>query len=131
MTLAKGEGSSRCKGKKIAADDPTTKTASEDAPLSELERSEEEEGGRDLDSECAPLIDSWYNIHTYFLVVLGDYLPLSSGHGWLSICRRDTKVSLAPLASSIPDLDIHQGTSLPVPILFEFGLGTSLGWVPL
>ena len=47
---------------------------------------------------------------------------------WLSIFRRDTKVSWALLASSIPNLDIHQGTSLPVPILFEFRSGTSLGW---
>ena len=38
------------------------------------------------------------------------------------------EVSWAPLASSIPDLVIRQGTSLPVPTLFEFGLGTSLGW---
>ena len=37
-------------------------------------------------------------------------------------------MSWAPLASSIPDLDICQGTSLPVPILFEFGSGTLLGW---
>ena len=36
------------------------------------------------------------------------------------------------MASTIPDLDICQGTSLPVPILFEFGSSTSLGckeWV--
>ena len=36
------------------------------------------------------------------------------------------------MASSIPDLDIRQGTSLLVPILFEFRSGTSLGckeWV--
>ena len=32
------------------------------------------------------------------------------------------------LASSIPDLVIRQGTSLPVPIHFEFGSGTALGW---
>ena len=38
------------------------------------------------------------------------------------------EVSWAPLASSILDLDTCQGTSLPMPILFKFGSGTSLGW---
>ena len=47
---------------------------------------------------------------------------------WLTICRRDTEESWTHLASSIPDLDIHQGTSLPVHILFEFRLVTCLGW---
>ena len=32
------------------------------------------------------------------------------------------------MASSIPDLVICQGTLLPMPILFEFGLGIALGW---
>ena len=57
-----------------------------------------------------------------------DYLPPSLGHVWLSFCHRNTEVSWAPLTSSIPDLVIRQGASLPMPILFEFGLGTSLGW---
>ena len=61
-------------------------------------------------------------------MVPDDYLPLSLGHVWLSICRSDMEVSWAPLASNIPNLDIRQGTSLPVPILFEFGPGTFLGW---
>ena len=54
------------------------------------------------------------------------YLPPSSSR--VALYRRDTKVSWAPLASTILDLDIHQGTSPSVPILFEFRLGTSLGW---
>ena len=33
-----------------------------------------------------------------------------------------------PLASSIPDLVIRQGTLLPMPIHFEFGSGMALGW---
>ena len=61
-------------------------------------------------------------------MVTDDYLPPPLGRVWLSICCHDMEVSLASLASSILDLDIRQGTSLPVPILFEFGLGTSLGW---
>ena len=93
-----------------------------------MECFEDKEGGHDPDSECAPLIDSWYDAYAHFPMVPSDYLPPLSGRVWLSICCRDTEVSSAPLASSIPDLDIHQGTSLPVPILFKFGLGTSLGW---
>ena len=98
------------------------------APYSESDHSEEEEGGRDSGSECPPLIDPWYDTHIHFLVVPDDYSPLPSSHVWLSIYRRDTKVFWAPLASTIPNLDICKGSSLLVPILFEFGSSTSLGW---
>ena len=133
MTPTKGEGSSRHKGKEIAtddpaADDPATKTASEDAPFSKSECCEEEEGSHNTDNECAPLIDPWYDTHTHFSVVPDDYLPLLPGRVWLSIYCRDMEVSWAPLASSIPDLNICLGTSLHVPILFEFGLGTFWSW---
>ena len=47
---------------------------------------------------------------------------------WLALCRHNTNVSCAPLASLIPDLVIHQCTSLLVPIHFEFGSGIALGW---
>ena len=57
MTLEKGQGSSRCNGKEIASNDPIAKNVDKEAPYSESERSNEEEGCRDLDSECAPLID--------------------------------------------------------------------------
>ena len=98
------------------------------APLSESERSEDEEGSHDPDSECAPLIDPWYDAHTHFPMVPDDYLPPPPSHVWLSIYRLNTEVSWAPLASTILDLDICQGTSLFVPILFEFESSTSLGW---
>ena len=124
MTTAKGEGSSRCKGKEIAVDDPATKTTGKDALFSELERFEEEERSHDPDSECAPLIDPRYDTHTHFSVVLSDYLPPLPSRVWLSICHYDMEVYWALLASSIPDLDIRQGTSLLVPILFEFGSST-------
>ena len=65
-------------------------------------------------------------------MVSGDYLPPSPVHVWLSLCHHDSRVSWAPLASSVLDLDIRQGTALLVPILFEFRMGTSLGckeWV--
>ena len=47
---------------------------------------------------------------------------------WLTLCCHNTKSPWAPLASLIPDLVIRQGTSLPVPIHFEFGFGIALGW---
>ena len=131
MSSIKGDGSSHRMGKEVAANDPPTKTMGEEAPYSKLDHSEEEEeeegGGRDLGSECPPLINPWYNIFIHFPIVLGDYLLLPLGRMWLSICHYDTEVSWAPLVSTIPDLDIHQGTSLPVPMLFEFGSSTSLG----
>ena len=94
---------------------------------SELDHSDEEEAQRDPNSECAPLIDPWYDVHPHFLKILGDYVLPLSGRLWLALCRRNTDISWALLASSIPDLVIHQGTSLPVPIHFEFGSGTALG----
>ena len=106
MTLAKGKVSSRCKGNKIAADDPATKTTGEDSLLSKSKCSKEEEGSYDPDSECAPFINLWYDTLMHFLVVLDDYLTSSPGRVWLSICRRDTEVSWALFASSIPDHDI-------------------------
>ena len=93
MTPVKGESSSARKGKEIAIDDPPTKIVSEDAPLFESKLFEEEEGGCDLNSKCARLIDLWYDTHIHFLVVPGDYLPPPPGRVWLSICYCDTEVS--------------------------------------
>ena len=128
MTPAKGQGSSHHKGKEIAFDDLATKDVGEEAPYSKSKRSNEEEGRRDPNSECAPLIDPWYDTHTHFPKMPGEYVPPPPGCVWLSLCRRNTEISWAPLASSIPDLVIRQGTSLPEPILFEFRSGTALGW---
>ena len=93
MSPAEDEGSFCCKGKEVAVENPTAKTMGEETPLSELDRSKEEEEGRDPNSECPPLIDLWYDTHIHFPVVPGDYLPSSSDHVWLSICRRDIEVS--------------------------------------
>ena len=96
---------------------------------SESDHSDEEEAQRALDSECTPLINPWYDIHAHFPKVPGDYTsPLPSGHVWLALCRHNTDISWAPLASLIPDLIIRQGTSFPMPIHFEFGSGIALGW---
>ena len=67
--------------------------------------------------------------HSYpLLIVPGDYSPLLPGRMWFSVYRRDTEVSRAPLALIIPDLDICKGSSLLMPILFEFESSTCLGW---
>ena len=55
-------------------------------------------------------------------------MPPLPSRVWLALCRHNTKASWAPLAFSIPDLVIRQGTSLPVSIHFKFGLGMALGW---
>ena len=96
---------------------------------SESDHSDEEEAHRAFDSECAPLINPWYDIHAHFPKVPGDYTPpLPPSHVWLALCRHNTDISWAPLASLIPDLIIRQGASFPMPIHFEFGSGIALGW---
>ena len=75
---------------------------------------------RALNNECAPLIDPWYDTHAHFPKVPGDYTSPPLGHVWLALCRHNINISWASLASSIFDLAIRQGTSLPVPILFKF-----------
>ena len=93
MTSAKGEGSSRHKGKEIVADDPPSKAMGKEAPFSESKHSEKEEGSRNHNSECPPFIDPWYDTHTHIPMVPGDYFPLPRGRVWLSICRYDMEVS--------------------------------------
>ena len=61
-------------------------------------------------------------------MIPSDYAPPLPGYVWLALNQRNSDVSWAPLASSIPDLIIHQGISLPVPIHFEFRSGTAMGW---
>jgi len=57
MTLAKGQSSSRRKGKEIVSDSPTTRNVGEEVVYFESNHSDEEEASRAPDSECAPLID--------------------------------------------------------------------------
>ena len=126
MAPVKSQGSSCHKGKKAIYDPPATPDVGEEAEYSELEHSDEEEAQHDLDSECAPLIDPWYDIHPHFPKIPSDYAPPPPGCVWLALCRQNPNVSWAPLASSVPDLVIRQGISLHVPIHFEFGSGTAL-----
>ena len=127
MLPVKSQGSSRHKGKAIAFDSPVVPDVGEETERSESKQSAGEETQHDPNSECAPLIDPWYEVHPYFPKVLGDYVPLSPGRVWLALGRRNPDISWAPLSSLIPDLAIRQGISLPVPIHFEFGYGTALG----
>ena len=74
MTLAKGQGSSRHKGKEIASNDTATRDVGEEAAHSESDRSDEEEAWHNLDSKCAPFIDPWYDTHAYLLKSLASTL---------------------------------------------------------
>ena len=123
----KGQSSSCRKGKEIVFDPPAAHDVGKEVVYFESNHSDVEEAQRARDSECAPLIDPWYDIHAHFPKVPGDYTSLLPGCVWLALCLRNIDISWAPLASSIPDLVIRQGTALPVPIHFEFGSGIALG----
>ena len=128
MTPAKSQSSFYRKGKEVISAPPASREVSEEAVYSESHHSNEEETQRDPDNECAPLINPWYDIHPHFPKIPSNYAPPPPGYVWLALCGRNTNISCAPLASSIPDLVIRQGNSLPVPIHFEFRSGTALGW---
>ena len=125
MSPVKSPSSSRRKGKTVASDSPTVP---KEVECSDSERSTEEETERDPNSECAPLIDPWYEINPHFLKVPGKYVLPLPGRVLITLVRRDPDVSWAPLASSVPDLSIRQGVSLLVPLHFEFGSDASSGW---
>ena len=57
MSPVKSQGSSCRKGKAIASDSPAVPDVGEEMDNFDLEQFAEEETQRDLDSECAPLID--------------------------------------------------------------------------
>ena len=128
MTPMKGQSSTRHKGKEIVSDALVARDVGEEAMYSESNHSDEEEVRRAPNSECASLIDPWYDTHAHFPKVPSDYMLPLLGRVWLALCRHNTDVSWVPLASSILDLAIRQGTLLPVPILFEFRSGMALGW---
>ena len=76
MSPVKSPTSSRRKGKTVASDSPAVP---EEAERSDSERSTEEETERDPDSECAPLIDPWYEINPHFPKVPGEYVSPPQG----------------------------------------------------
>ena len=100
MSPVKSQSSSRRKGKAVASNSPTVP---EEVERSDMERSAEEETERNPNSECAPLIDPWYEINPHFPKIPGEYVPPPPGHVLITLIRRDPDVSWAPLASSIPN----------------------------
>ena len=106
MMSTKGQSSSRRKGKEIVSDPFSARNVGEEAVYSELDHSNEEEARHAPDSEGAPLIDAWYDVHAHFPKVPSDYMPLPPSRVWLALCRRNIDVSWAPLAYSILDLVI-------------------------
>ena len=128
MTLVKGQSSSCRKGKKVVSNASVAHDVGEEAVYSESDHSDEEVARHAFDSKCTSLINPWYDTHTHFPKVLSDYTPSSLGRVWLALCHRNIDVSWVLLASLIFNLVICQGTLLPMPILFEFGSGTALGW---
>ena len=76
MSPVKSQSSSRHKRKAVASDSPTVL---EEVERSDSEPSAEEEAERNPDSECAPLIDPWYEINPHFPKIPGEYVPPPSG----------------------------------------------------
>ena len=84
MSPVKSQGSSCHKGKVIAFDSPAVP---EEMERSDSEWSTEEGTERDPDSECAPLIDPWYEINPHFPKVLGEYVPPPPGCVLITLVR--------------------------------------------
>ena len=93
MTPAKGQNSSRRKGKEIVSDAPAKRDVGEEAVYSELDYSDKEEARRAPDNECALLIDPWYDTHAHFPKVPSDYMPSLSSRVWLALYRCNIVVS--------------------------------------
>ena len=76
----KSLGSSHCKGKEAIYDPRIEQETGKEAVYSESDYFDEEEARRDPDSECAPLIDPWYDVHHSFPKIPGDYVPPLPSH---------------------------------------------------
>ena len=86
MSPIKSEGSSCRKGKEPVVENPPPEgEGDEEATPSKLSHSKAEGVARDPNSECPPFLDSWYDTHSYFLVVADDYTPHSLNRVWLSL----------------------------------------------
>ena len=85
MSPVKSQGSSYRKGKAIAFDSPAVPDVGKETEHSESEQSIREETQRDPNSQCAPLIDPWYEVHLHFPKVPGDYAPPPLGRVWLAL----------------------------------------------
>ena len=84
MSPVKSPSSFCRKGKAVASDPPAVP---EEVERSNSERSTEEETERNLDSECTPLIDPWYEISPHFPKVPGEYVPSPPGRVLITLVR--------------------------------------------
>ena len=102
MSLAKSKGSSCHWGKEsIVEKSPPDKEGDEKVSFAELDHSQGEERVRDLDSECPPLLNLWYNTHSHFSVVADSYTYPPPDWVWLFLEQKVTNVSWALLPSTI------------------------------
>ena len=99
MSPVKSQGSSYRRGKAIASDSPAIPDVGEEMERSDSERSAKEETQRDPDSECAPLIDPWYEVNPHFPKIPGDYVPPPPGRVLIALVRRNPDVSWALICS--------------------------------
>ena len=74
MSPIKSPSFSRRVGKAVAFDPPAVL---EEVDRSDSERSTEQEAECDPDSECAPLIDPWYEISPHFPKVPCEYVLIT------------------------------------------------------
>ena len=72
------------KGKTVASD---SLAVPKEVECSDSERSTEEETEHDPDSECAPLINPWYEINPHFPKVPGEYVPPPPGRVLITLVR--------------------------------------------
>ena len=87
MTLEKSQSSSYSKGIEVISDPPAARDVGEEVVYSEWDHSDEEEMQCAPDSECAPLIDPWYDVYPHFPKIPGDYTIPPPGRVWLALCR--------------------------------------------
>ena len=87
MAPTKSSGSSRRKGKEVVYDPTVEQETGKEAMYYESDHSDKEEALRDPDSECAPLIDPWYDVYPSFPKIPGDYVPPPPSRVWLALCQ--------------------------------------------
>ena len=80
MMPAKGQNSSRRKGKEIFSDAPIVRDVGEEVMYSESDHSNEEEARRAPNSKCAPFINLWYDTHAHFPKFPDNYMSRPPSH---------------------------------------------------
>ena len=93
MAPVKSQGSSRRKGKEAISNPSTALDVGKKAKYSESKHSDEEEAQCNPNSECAPLINQWYDIHPHFLKIPSNYVSPQPGHVLLALSWRNPNVS--------------------------------------